>query len=84
MLKVGQRVRINYPLEKGDKAGITPEMMHFNGTETRVSKTMARVLGKSTSKVTVKTYYLEGIESEMGMPFEFVDGWLIPFDEVTE
>ena len=70
-------------------------MVHLPLKETTISRTMRQFNGKVTTirrgysrmlkGMLVRTYTLDGCESEYGIPYEFIRDWLVPLeDEVTE
>lgn len=74
MLKQGDGVRVFFP-PKGE-VGITEEMLLFRDVETVITD----VLSRNYKSGAFRTFYLEGCNSRMGMPFEFIEDWLIPID----
>lgn len=73
MLKKGQRVRVFFPpkelsadpLKKwNDKVLVIDKAIHY----------------RATNKGTSFTYTLEGCVSRFGIPYEFLEEWLIPYD----
>ena len=71
MLRTGDTVRIKLP--KSDM-GITRGMLVYNGAETNITR-IINPTGKARS------YNLDGCDTECGMPYFFVEDWLIPLDE---
>lgn len=73
MLKKGQRVRVIFPPKEqaadpvrkwNDKVMVIAEAIHH----------------RATSKGTSFPYTLEGCKSKFGIPYEFLEEWLIPYD----
>ena len=76
MYEEGDRVTVYLPLSEQT---ISRKMRKLNGIEATISKVMKRTPKHGT---TLNTFYLEGVVTEAGLPYEFCKDWLIPAEEV--
>lgn len=74
-MQAGDRVKVMIPLTE---TSASQAIRVFNGIETTIAHRFSR---RHRSGGMLVTYYLDGCESERGVPFEFLHEWLIPLDE---
>lgn len=73
MLNEGQRVRVFFP----PKEQATDPLKKWHN---KVLTIESAIHYRATSKGTSYTYTLEGCVSRFGIPYEFLEEWLIPYD----
>lgn len=70
MLRAGDTVRIRLPK---NEIGVTRGMLAYNGAETKIAH-----IDNPTGKA--RSYILDGCVTDHGMPYYFVEEWLILLD----
>lgn len=73
MLKKGQRVRIF--LDETSRKIYNNPLRKYHNKIARVADCK-----RYRNKATVYAYTLEGVQSAYGIPYEFIEEWLIPYD----
>ena len=75
-MKKGEKVRVRIPKFDRKESGIFDNLRKYDGQVYRISKTGV-VHGNAG---TYRYYELEGVNTEWGMPYAFMEEWL----ELTE
>lgn len=72
--EVGKRVRVN--LNEGEQIHSIQEVWNFQGVESKISR--RKILAYGVNGLRRGTYYeLEGVKSQRGLPFSFLEDQLI-------
>ena len=74
MLNKGTRVRVNIP---ESETTVSRAVRQFSGRVTRITDVKHTYLKKTAS---LYTYTLAGCVSDFGIPYEFMEAWLVPQD----
>lgn len=76
--EVGDKVRVN--LNSGEQIHSIQEVWNFQGKETTVVR--RKILAYGNRGMSRGTYYqLDGVNSEKGLPFSFLEDQLIPVND---